>query len=260
MSTSGLPIALASVAALAVAATWRRRGSAARRSFAQRLTEFGRASVLLPPAEGEWSHPIYGKQVLTLLAYAYPVEAFRRLVAYAVEASDRGLVQLPIDPPPVPPKRLWPELDAAYALERGKPLVFRRVDTIGMADGISVYIGSGRYDRVEVGHIALMSSSALNSACGADFDTLRRTYGSAPVFEVASSGIRYALLRNKGIGRKLYDALIDDLRLRHPSGFYLVPNRCGFGATSPDADRVWGALRRRYPHHGLVLFVPSEAT
>jgi hypothetical protein len=94
--------------------------------------------------------------------------------------------------------------------------------------------------------------------CADDLDVLERTHGQAPVIEVASSTIRYAILRGKGLGRKLYDGLIAHLLTQHPEGFYLVPNRCGSGDTSSDADRVWVSLRRSYPHHGLVVFVPPE--
>ena len=236
----------------------RPEGSPARASFAQSLSELDRASLVLPRIEGEWPHPIYGKQALTLLAHAYPVDAFRRLVAYAVEASKRGLVSLPVELPPAPPKRLWPELDARWAAERAKPLVFEPVQRSGMAPGINAYLGTGRYDRVEIGHIVLAQSYGLIPSCADDLAVLQRAHGRAPVVEVSASTIRYALLRGRGLGRKLYDALIAHLLPQHPEGVYLVPNRCGSGDTSPDADRVWAALRRSYPHHGLVVFVPSE--
>ena len=239
-------------------AAWGPVGSAARTSFSQRLSELDRASIVLAPIEGEWKHPFYGKQALTLLAHAYPVDAFRRLVAYAVDASQHGLVRLPIELPPPPPKRLWPELDARWALERAKPLVVEPVQRYDMAPGITAYLGTGKYDRVEIGFIALARSQGLNARCADDLDTLERSYGQAPVIEVASSSIRYALLRGKGLGRKLYDGLIADLRTQHPAGFYLVPNRCGIGDTSPDADRVWASLYRSYPHLGYVLFVPPD--
>jgi hypothetical protein len=234
-------------------------GSPARASFSQSLSELDRAPLVLPPIEGEWPHPVYGKQALTLLAHAHPVDAFRRLVAYAVEASKRGLVSLPVELPPAPPKRLWPELDARYAAERAKPLVFEPVQRSGMAPGINAYLGTGRYDRVEIGFIALANHHGLVPSCADDLAVLQRTHGHAPVIEVSSSTIRYALLRGKGLGRKLYDGLIADLRTQHPEGFYLVPNRCGSGDTSPDADRVWASLRRTYPSRGLVLFVPPES-
>lgn len=239
-------------------AEWGPVGSAARASFSQRLSDFDNADIVLAPIQGEWKHPFYGKQALTLLAHAYPVDAFRRIVAYAVEASKHGLVRLPVELPPVPPKRLWPELDARWALERAKPLVFEPVDRIGMAPGITAYLGTQKYDRVEIGFIALARSHGLRVVCADDLDVLERTHGQAPVIEVASSTIRYAILRGKGLGRKLYDGLIAHLLTQHPEGFYLVPNRCGSGDTSPDADRVWVSLRRAYPHHGLVVFVPPE--
>ena len=237
---------------------WGPVGSPARASFAQSLSELDHASIVLPPVEGEWKHAVYGRPALTLLAHAHPVDAFRRLVAYAVEASKRGLVRLPIELPPAPPKRLWPELDARWAAERAKPLVFEPVQRSGMAPGINAYLGTGRYDRVEIGHIVLAQSYGLIPSCADDLAVLQRAHGRAPVVEVSASTIRYALLRGRGLGRKLYDALIAHLLTQHPEGFYLVPNRCGSGDTSPDADRVWAALRRSYPHHGLVVFVPSE--
>jgi hypothetical protein len=111
---------------------------------------------------------------------------------------------------------------------------------------------------VEVGHIVLARSYGLVPSCADDLAVLQRTHGRAPVVEVSASTIRYALLRGRGRGRKLYDALIAHLLIQHPEGFYLVPNRCGSGDTSPDADRVWASLRRSHPHYGLVVFVPPE--
>lgn len=222
------------------------------------ISDFNRANVVLPQINGEWPHPIYGKQALTLLAYAYPVNAFRCLVAYAIKASKRGLVYLPTELPLAPPKRLWPELDACWAKERAKPLVFLPIQGVGLAPGITAYLGMDRYDRVEIGHIVLADSHRFSPSCAADLVHLQRIHGSAPAIEVAASTIRYALLRGRGFGRKLYDALIVYQLDQHPEGFYLVPNRCGLGDTSQDAERVWAALRRDYPHHGYIVFVPSR--
>lgn len=61
-------------------------------------------------------------------------------------------------------------------------------------------------------------------------------------------------LRNRGIGRAGYDAL---LAWAASHGAALIPARCIGMSTSPAAERTWRALLRDYPSSGSMAWLPE---
>jgi hypothetical protein len=93
--------------------------------------------------------------------------------------------------------------------------------------------------------------------CPEELTTLYKRHGAAPVWKGWMTEIDYDL-RRQGLGLKLYERAIVELKKKHPAGFYFIPSTCGKrgeGTTTGAAQRVWRSLARKYPSEGLCLWV-----
>jgi len=96
----------------------------------------------------------------------------------------------------------------------------------------------------------------ISDDCWRDIRALAERYGDGSVWTVVRSTL-WPEYRRKGVGTKLYDAVIDALKSKSGGPHFLVPHGCWgpMGSTSPDAQRVWKKLWSRYPSEGNVIVV-----
>ena len=65
-------------------------------------------------------------------------------------------------------------------------------------------------------------------------------------------------LRGQGLGSKMYDAATELLEQKYPGGVFFAPSGSGAGATTPEAERVWGSLKTRRPTNGTGVYIGPE--
>jgi len=140
---------------------------------------------------------------------------------------------------------------AGYAVGRGRRAAlthtWQRRRLIG--DDFVSLDGELLEDGERAGSIRVIPVKRVNDPCAPSFQRLRRNFGNAPIYEVNNVMIEWRL-QGKGHGKRFYLAAIEQLRKKHPRGFYLVSSSCGRGTTKPQALRVFNALSRQFPSTG----------
>ena len=140
---------------------------------------------------------------------------------------------------------------AGYAVGRGRRAAITHTWQRGrfLGDDFVSLDGKLLEDGERAGSIRVIPVKRVNDRCAASFQRLRRNFGNAPIYEVNTVMIEWRL-QGKGHGKRFYLAAIEQLRKKHPRGFYLVSSSCGRGTTKPQALRVFNALSRQFPSTG----------
>lgn len=89
--------------------------------------------------------------------------------------------------------------------------------------------------------------------CMEDLRAMRKAYPSLRKKAARVGQVKFAEshLRRRGIGTQLYETALQAFA---PGTFVLGPDTCGYGSTTPDAERRWTDLKRRWVSSGdLVL-------
>lgn len=96
-----------------------------------------------------------------------------------------------------------------------------------------------------------------NDACWQDIRTLAEKYGDGIVWTAVKSTL-WPPYRRKGLGFALYLETASRLKNKPGGTQFLIPHGCwgSMGNTSPDANRVWKKLVRKFPSAGTVVAIP----